>query len=85
MATSRARAFGCGLVLLMTGALEQGAALAGQLAYPAIELGYRIFNGPNQSSGGAGNLSGSNGYLFNFRAEQRRGFGHLGLVHDEPQ
>jgi hypothetical protein len=47
-------------------------ALANQAANPALELGYKFFNGPNTASGSQGNLQGSSAYVLNFRAENRR-------------
>lgn len=43
----------------------------GQPANPALELGYKFFNGPNVASGSQGNLQGSSAYVLNFRAENR--------------
>lgn len=48
------------------------AGAGGTVASPAVELGIRMFNGPNQATGTAGNLSGARGYLLNFRAESRK-------------
>ncbi|MEN9722432.1 MAG: hypothetical protein RJB38_418, partial [Pseudomonadota bacterium] len=46
-------------------------------AQPALELGYKFFNGPNQATGSKGNLQGSNGYFLNFRAENRKNIARL--------
>ncbi|MBU6375745.1 MAG: hypothetical protein KGQ59_07105 [Bdellovibrionales bacterium] len=63
--------------IVFIGFLAAAQAHAGDLgggspAAPALELGYKIFNGPNVVSGTAGNLQGSKAYLLLFRAENRR-------------
>jgi hypothetical protein len=51
---------------------EVAAQAGGQAANPALELGYKFFNGPNVASGSQGNLQGSNAFVLNFRAENRK-------------
>jgi len=51
---------------------EVTAHASGQPANPALELGYKFFNGPNVAAGAAGDLQGSKAYVLNFRAENRR-------------
>lgn len=65
------------LVVLLLGSCgfiggELSAFGAGSPAAPALELGYKFFNGPNESSGSQGNLQGSNAYVLTFRAENRK-------------
>ncbi len=60
------------VALSLLSSLPARAGVGGTVASPAVELGLRMFNGPNQVTGTAGNLSGAKGYLLNFRAESRK-------------
>lgn len=66
-----------GLKIALIGILAVAQAHAGDLgggspAAPALELGYKFFNGPNVASSSKGNLQGSSAYVLLFRAENRR-------------
>lgn len=68
----RTVSFLCAAASCFLAASSSWAGVGGTVASPAVELGLRMFNGPNQATGTAGNLSGAKGYLLNFRAESRK-------------